>query len=235
MKRSEVAESPVDSADNGKPEWVESAILDDRGLIPVVVQDVTSAAVLMVGWADREALRCTAESGLAHFFSRSRQRLWKKGETSGHLLRVVSAQLDCDRDTLLLRVHPQGPTCHTGERTCFEPNPARLELGWLHEVLRKRASASSETSYTASLLASGRERIAQKVGEEAVETVIAAVSSNPETSGALVQEVADLIYHLQVLLVDADLDPAAVAEVLAKRHAKAATAPTVKKEGGDRA
>ncbi|MBZ0113435.1 MAG: bifunctional phosphoribosyl-AMP cyclohydrolase/phosphoribosyl-ATP diphosphatase HisIE [Thermoanaerobaculia bacterium] len=209
---------PSDSAGGNLPAWVESAVLDDRGLIPVVVQDVTSGAVLMVAWADREALRYTAQSGLAHFFSRSRQRLWKKGETSGNELRVASAQLDCDRDTLLLRVHPQGPTCHTGERTCFEPNPAQLELGWLFEVLRQRSTVSPEKSYTASLLASGRERIAQKVGEEAVETVIAAVSSDPETNGALAQEVADLIYHLQVLLVDADLEPTAVAQVLAQRH-----------------
>ncbi len=205
-------------------ELARTATFDDRGLLPVVVQDVRSGAVLMVAWANQEALERTAETGQAHFFSRSRQRLWRKGETSRNVLEVVSAQLDCDRDTMLLRVHPRGPTCHLGTRSCFEPNPARLELGWLFEVLASRRDAAPDESYTARLLQAGRERVAQKVGEEAVETVIAATTSDPEEHAKLVEEAADLLYHLQVLLLDCGLDPSAVAEVLAKRHDRRSSA-----------
>lgn len=191
-----------------------------RGLIPVVAQEVDTGAVLMVAWADREALELTLASRQAHFWSRSRQRLWKKGETSGNVLDVVEVRADCDRDTLLLRVRPRGPACHRGTRTCFEPNAAALELGWLAEVLESRREDSPDSSYTARLLSEGMGRIAQKVGEEATETVVAALApENPQDRGAeLVAEAADLLYHLLVLLEAAGVEPAAVAAELGRRH-----------------
>src|SRR5436305_9973815 len=150
---------------------------DADGLLPVVVQDAGSGAVLMLAYANREAVEKTLASGQAHFWSRSRQSLWKKGETSGNTLQVLEVTADCDGDALLVRALPAGPACHRGTRSCFEPNPARLELGWLAEVLASRQGADPETSYTARLLARGAERIAPKVGGEGGETAIAAVVS----------------------------------------------------------
>jgi phosphoribosyl-ATP pyrophosphohydrolase/phosphoribosyl-AMP cyclohydrolase len=203
---------------------------DDRGLIPVVVQDVGSGAVLMLAYADREAVETTLATGFAHFWSRSRSALWKKGETSGNTLQVVEVTADCDGDTLLVRARPAGPTCHRGTRSCFEPNPARLELGWLAAVLESRRGADPASSYTARLLAQGIERIAQKVGEEGVETAIAAVSASlrgPDERGerrrALMGEAADLLYHLLVLLQASGVDPGEITEVLAERHGFAST------------
>ena len=204
-------------------------VYDQNGLLPVVAQDIATGAVLMVAWADRDAIEETRRTGLAHFHSRSRGRLWRKGETSGNELRVVGVMADCDRDTLLLRVVPSGPACHLGTRTCFEPNVARLELGWLAEVVARRAKASPEESYTARLLSRGLPRVAQKVGEEAVETVIAALGvrgdrhdSDPDAGSAddaaLVAEAADLLFHLLVLLEAAGADPTAVARELERRH-----------------
>jgi phosphoribosyl-ATP pyrophosphohydrolase/phosphoribosyl-AMP cyclohydrolase len=198
---------------------------DDRGLLPVVVQDVGSGAVLMLAYADREAVERTLSTGLAHFWSRSRSALWKKGETSGNTLQVVEMTADCDGDALLVRARPVGPTCHRGTRSCFEPNPARLELGWLAAVLESRRGADPATSYTARLLAQGIERIAQKVGEEGVETAIAAVSAALRGGGeggerrrALRGEAADLLYHLLVLLQASGVDPGEITEVLLERH-----------------
>jgi phosphoribosyl-ATP pyrophosphohydrolase/phosphoribosyl-AMP cyclohydrolase len=198
---------------------------DDRGLIQVVVQDVGSGAVLMLAWADREAVEKTLETGQAHFWSRSRQSLWKKGETSGNTLQVIDVTADCDGDSLLVRALPAGPTCHRGTRSCFEPNPARLELGWLAAVLEARRDAAPETSYTARLLARGIERIAQKVGEAGVEAAIAAVSlatrgegEDGERRKALMGEAADLLYHLLVLLQASGVDPAEIKNVLLERH-----------------
>ncbi len=148
---------------------------DEHGLLPVVVQDVASGAVLMLAFADREAVESTLATGQAHFWSRSRRALWRKGETSGNVLEVVEVTADCDGDALLVRARPAGPTCHRGSRSCFEPNPARLELGWLAAVLESRRGADPGASYTARLLAGGIERAAQKVGEEGVETALAAV------------------------------------------------------------
>ena len=203
---------------------------DDRGLIPVVVQDVGSGAVLMLAYADREAVEKTLSTGQAHFWSRSRQSLWKKGETSGNTLQVVDVTADCDGDSLLVRALPAGPTCHRGTRSCFEPNPARLELGWLAAVLESRRDADPETSYTARLLARGIERIAQKVGEEGVEAAIAAVSLATRGAGeggerrkALTGEAADLLYHLLVLLQASGLDPGEIKDVLLERHGLART------------
>jgi phosphoribosyl-ATP pyrophosphohydrolase/phosphoribosyl-AMP cyclohydrolase len=204
---------------------IEELRFDDRGLIPVVVQDVGSGAVLMLAYADREAVEKTLSTGQAHFWSRSRQALWKKGETSGNTLQVVEMTADCDGDALLVRARPAGPTCHRGTRSCFEPNAARLELGWLAAVLESRRDADPETSYTARLLARGIERIAQKVGEEGVETAIAAVSASVRGPGeggerrqALVGEGADLLYHLLVLLQASGVDPAEITEELIRRH-----------------
>ena len=184
-------------------------------LLPVVAQDVATGAVLMVAWADRDAVARTVETGFACFWSRSRRAPWMKGETSGNRLRVVEAIADCDRDTLLLRVAPEGPACHRGTRTCFEPNPARLELGWLAGVLERRSDASPETSYTARLLAAGVERIAQKVGEEGVETALAAVTRDED---GLVEEAADLLYHLLALLLARGVDAERVSRALERRH-----------------
>ena len=198
---------------------------DDRGLVAVVVQDVGSGAVLLQAFANREAVERTLQTGQAWFWSRSRQSLWKKGETSGNTLEVVEVTEDCDGDCLLVRARPAGPACHRGTRTCFEPNPARLELGWLAAVLESRRGADPETSYTARLLASGIERIAQKVGEEGVETAIAAVSAATRGEGesgerrkALAGEAADLVYHLLVLLQASGIDPGEIAGELQRRH-----------------
>jgi phosphoribosyl-ATP pyrophosphohydrolase/phosphoribosyl-AMP cyclohydrolase len=204
---------------------IEDLRFDDRGLLPVVVQDAGSGAVLMLAYANREAVEKTLASGQAHFWSRSRQSLWKKGETSGNTLQVLEVTADCDGDALLVRALPEGPTCHRGTRSCFEPNPARLELGWLAEVLASRQGADPETSYTARLLARGVERVAQKVGEEGVETAIAAVSAAVRGPGegnerhkALIGEASDLIYHLLVLLQATGVDPAEIKEELIRRH-----------------
>jgi len=196
----------------------ESLKYDDRGLVTAVAQDAATGAVLMVAWADREAVEKTIETGQAHFWSRSRRRLWRKGESSGNVLEVEEIRADCDRDTLLLRVRPAGPACHLGTRSCFEPNPARLELGWLTAVLEARRGGDPEESYTARLLAEGLPRIAQKVGEEAVETVIAALAENGDREGAVVEEASDLLYHLLVLLLAAGVAPEEVAAKLRQRH-----------------
>jgi phosphoribosyl-ATP pyrophosphohydrolase/phosphoribosyl-AMP cyclohydrolase len=200
---------------------------DERGLIPVVVQDVGTGAVLMVAWADREAVERTVSTRQAWFWSRSRQALWRKGETSGNTLEVVEVLADCDGDTLLVRAVPSGPACHRGTTTCFEPNPARLELGWLAAVLRERRGADPESSYTARLLARGIERIAQKVGEEGVETAIAGITAaarshdadgGEASRSALAGEAADLLYHLLVLLEATAVGPEEVGRELLRRH-----------------
>jgi phosphoribosyl-ATP pyrophosphohydrolase/phosphoribosyl-AMP cyclohydrolase len=199
---------------------------DERGLVPVVVQDLASGAVLMLAYADRAAVERTLASGEAHFWSRSRQAPWRKGETSGNVLTVIEALVDCDEDTLLLRtvpvvpVVPAAPVCHRGTRTCFEPNAAQLELGWLAAVLAERRGADPAGSYTARLHAAGIERIAQKVGEEAVETVVAslAAAAVPARRGELIGESADLLFHLLVLLDAAGVAPDEVAAELARRH-----------------
>jgi phosphoribosyl-ATP pyrophosphohydrolase/phosphoribosyl-AMP cyclohydrolase len=214
------------------------------GLLPVVVQDVASGAVLMLAWADRQAVERTLESGLGHFWSRSRQAPWQKGETSGNVLRIVEVRRDCDGDALLYRADPAGPTCHTGARSCFEAADGvvagpRLELGWLWDVVESRRGAAPEESYTARLLAAGVDRAARKVGEEATETVIAALRAaasqgdgdsdgdGDEARADLAGEAADLLYHLLVLLAAAGADPADVAAELRRRHAapRASRAP----------
>jgi phosphoribosyl-ATP pyrophosphohydrolase/phosphoribosyl-AMP cyclohydrolase len=172
---------------------------DANGLLPVVVQDRGSGDVLMVAWANAAALAKTAETGLAHFWSRSRQELWRKGETSGHSLRVVEARADCDRDTLLLVVDPEGPACHTGSRTCFgEESPTSVGMvAELARVVAQRAEASPEESYTARLLKRGPDQVLKKIGEEATEVVLAGRAQSDER---LAEETADLLYHLLVAL-----------------------------------
>ncbi|MEM9292858.1 MAG: phosphoribosyl-ATP diphosphatase [Acidobacteriota bacterium] len=207
---------------------------DGPPLLTVIAQDAYSGAILMVGYADQVAVERTLSSETAWFWSRSRRQLWQKGESSGNVLQVLSAQVDCDVDALLLRVVPAGPTCHRGTRSCFMPSPLSLELGWLYEVLRQRVTASPEGSYTARLLAKGPSRVAQKVGEEGVETVIAALNPALENPGPgaegeearrqavqeLVGEASDLVYHLLVLLLARGVEPGELAQELGRRHAQ---------------
>ena len=193
---------------------------DDGGLLPVVAQAEASGAVLMLAWANRDAVERTLATGEAHFFSRSRDELWHKGETSGNTMAVVAVTPDCDGDALLYRVRAAGPACHRDTRSCFEPNPAALELGWLEQVLAQRRVEGDPGSYTVRLLGEGTERIARKLGEEAAETVIAAVAPEPEGSRErLVSESADLFYHLLVLLCAREVTLSEVAAELAHRHA----------------
>lgn len=192
---------------------------DAAGLVTVVAQEVATGRVLMVAHANREAVERTLATGFAHFFSRSRQSLWKKGETSGNTLAVVEARVDCDGDALLLRVHPAGPACHRGTATCFsgtgfDEDSAAIELGWLARVIAARAGSEEASSYTSRLLSSGLARVAQKVGEEGVEVALAAVTDRP----ALANEAADLLYHLLVLLHASGVAPEEVAGVLVERH-----------------
>ncbi len=187
------------------------------GLLPVVVQEHASGDVLMVAWANSEALRRTSETGEAHFWSRSRRRLWRKGESSGHVLRVRAAHADCDGDTLLLVVDPAGPACHTGARTCFgERTPTRAGiLEELARVVQSRALEAPEGSYTAKLLRKGLDGALKKIGEEATEVILAAKGESDER---LAEEAADLVFHLLVALHQRGLRPAQVLEVLARRR-----------------
>lgn len=187
------------------------------GLLPVIVQDTDTAQVLMLGYMNREALEHTLDSGWVCFFSRGKQRLWTKGETSGNRLALSSAALDCDRDAILIRARPQGPTCHLGSNTCWGENmPEGIGfLAALERIIQQRATASAETSYTAQLLAKGVPRVAQKVGEEGVETALAAACGETQE---VVGEAADLLYHLLVLLHSRELDLTTVCEHLFQRH-----------------
>ena len=186
------------------------------GLIPAIVQDATSGQVLMLGCMNEEALAKTLETGKVTFFSRSKGRLWTKGETSNNWLHLVDIATDCDSDALLVLARPDGPTCHRGTVSCFSP----LEHKWnflrsLEVLIEGRRNADPSTSYTAQLFARGTKRIAQKVGEEGVETALAATVKDKEE---LKNEAADLVYHLLVLLADADLELADVIDILRARH-----------------
>lgn len=187
------------------------------GLLPTVVQDADSGAVLMVGYQDRAALRATLERRRVVFFSRSRQRLWEKGETSGHHLHLVAVAPDCDADALLIRARPAGPTCHTNAKSCFaDSEPAFAVLADLERTIAERAATPAPSgSYTARMLAAGVQRIARKVGEEAVETVLAAVSGE---ESELADEAADLLYHLILLLHARGIRLTDVAATLASRQ-----------------
>lgn len=187
------------------------------GLLPAIVQDARSGRVLMLGYMNSEALARTLNCGRVTFYSRSKQRLWTKGESSGNWLDLRGVRADCDRDTLLIQASPNGPVCHTGTDTCFgnDVEPSLGFLAELEQVVQGRKGASSESSYTARLYQSGTRRIAQKVGEEGLETALAAVAQGkPELLG----ESADLLYHLLVLLSDRELELADVVAVLRQRH-----------------
>ncbi|HID7801750.1 TPA: bifunctional phosphoribosyl-AMP cyclohydrolase/phosphoribosyl-ATP diphosphatase HisIE [Proteus mirabilis] len=188
-------------------------------LMPAIIQNAISGDVLMLGYMDKAALEMTLNSGKVTFYSRTKQRLWTKGETSGNFLKLVDIYPDCDNDTLLILAHPIGPTCHKGSESCFAP--AQSQWGFLYELenlLRERKSASPDSSYTAQLYASGTKRIAQKVGEEGVETALAATVNDREE---LKNEASDLLYHLMVLLQDQSLSLSDVIDCLQTRHKKA--------------
>ena len=187
------------------------------GLIPAIIQDQRTGKVLMLGYMNEEALAQTKATGLVTFFSRSKNSLWTKGETSGNTLRVVDILVDCDADTLLIKATPAGPTCHTGSDTCFgeENTEDILFLKYLQDFIARRHEEMPEGSYTTSLFTAGINRMAQKVGEEAVETVIEATNGTPEK---LVEEAADLLYHLIVLLTAKDLRLDDLCRELQRRH-----------------
>jgi len=204
---------------------------DERGLIPAVVQETDTGEVLMVAWMDREALDATQRTGASHFWSRSRQALWRKGESSGHRQHVDGIYADCDRDTLLLQVHQEGVACHTGARTCFftrlpdggsgvpavaDAGPATLEV--LERVLQARKVAPPPNSYVAGLFEKGEAQICRKIGEEAVEVVTAALGN--EGDERVVAEMADLWFHSMVLLAGRGIPLRRVFAELARRHAE---------------
>lgn len=208
---------------NGEPDWDKGG-----GLLPAIVQDALDGRVLMLGYMNAEALKATVEHGKVTFWSRSRDTLWTKGETSGNHLNFVDAALDCDRDTLLVRARPAGPTCHRNLDTCFDaapedgtegaaagPRPDLAFLADLERVIRARDLARPEGSYTTELLEDGVKRIAQKVGEEGVETALAAAAGDREE---LLEEASDLVYHLLVLLRSRQLDLVDLVDALRARH-----------------
>ena len=201
----------------GKPFSAFDAAKLPGGLVPAVIQDDRTLQVLMLGYMNREAYEKSLAEGRVTFYSRSRQRLWTKGETSGNYLDIVSVTADCDDDTLLIRVIPHGPTCHTGSKTCFGEAVPETEgfIRYLQSVIRGRHTEMPEGSYTSKLFNRGVNKIAQKVGEEAVETVIEAVAQNRE---AMIYEASDLVYHLLVLLEATGCSIADLEKELARRH-----------------
>ncbi|MGZ9160773.1 MAG: bifunctional phosphoribosyl-AMP cyclohydrolase/phosphoribosyl-ATP diphosphatase HisIE [Candidatus Limnocylindrales bacterium] len=202
------------------------------GLVPAVVQDVADERVLMVAYMDAAAVAATVETGEVHFHSRSRGRLWRKGESSGHVLGLVDLAVDCDGDALLLRVDPVGPTCHRETRSCFDPNgaPAGREtegFAWLESLwktIAERAAMRPAGSYTTSLLAGGVDAVGRKVTEEATEVLMAAkddaAASSEARRTALAGEAADLLFHVLVLLAERRVEPAAVIDTLRARHTR---------------
>jgi len=185
------------------------------GLIPVIVQDAVSSKVLMLGFMNEDALNKTNAEGKVTFFSRSKQRLWTKGETSNNFLLVKEIISDCDNDTLLIKAIPTGPVCHTGADTCFGETNSSFSLEKLESIIADRKNNPTESSYTASLFAKGINKIAQKVGEEAVELVIESKDDNKEK---FLNEAADLLYHYLVLIQAKNYKLEEVVNVLAKRH-----------------
>ncbi|MBL8640316.1 MAG: bifunctional phosphoribosyl-AMP cyclohydrolase/phosphoribosyl-ATP diphosphatase HisIE [Alphaproteobacteria bacterium] len=197
------------------------------GLMPVIIQDIHTREVLMMGYMNREALAKTCESGHVTFFSRTKQRLWMKGESSGHVLNLIKIYPDCDGDTLLILADPVGPTCHTGSLSCFgeTPPPALGVLNHLSHVIHERHVTCPPASYTTSLFVAGRSRISQKVGEEGVELALAHMEQNRE---AILNEAADLIFHMMVLLENSNLSIYDVCTILDQRNTKRATEETTK-------
>jgi phosphoribosyl-ATP pyrophosphohydrolase/phosphoribosyl-AMP cyclohydrolase len=185
------------------------------GLVPAIVQDACSLRVLMLGYVNKESLQKTLETGLVTFYSRRKQRIWQKGETSGHVLRMRDIKLDCDRDTLLILADPEGPTCHLGTQSCFGDGeiPGVAVLADLAATIHDRRKNPRPGSYTAKLFAEGITRIAQKVGEEGVEVALAASTGGAPLAG----EAADLLYHLLVLLEASSVDWLDVMKILKER------------------
>jgi len=210
-----------------------------QGLVPAIVQDTMDGSVLMLGYMNREALAATQASGRVTFFSRSKQRLWTKGETSGHFLEVRAIAADCDGDALLILAHPLGPACHRGTRTCFgeeapgEGPPQAVGqpygfLGVLTQTIRHRIDLRPRGSYTARLAAEGPRRIAQKVGEEGLELALASVAQSDEE---VICESADLLYHVVLLLESKGLSLAQVVAELRARHLRSSSAPQAEAHG----
>ncbi len=206
--------APLTQAETETLDWEKMG-----GLIPAIVQDRRSGRALMLGYMNKDALSATLSSGLATFFSRSRERLWQKGETSGNRLRVHAVFADCDSDVLLVLADPEGPACHLGTPSCF--GAELTGPGWLAElsaIVADRARSGDLKSYTRKLLDEGPARIGQKIGEEGVEVALAAVSRN---AAGCAEEIADLVYHLNVLMEARDFGWEDVVAVLRERHAKA--------------
>ncbi len=190
-----------------------------NGLVPAIIQHYITNTVLMLGYMNEEALLKTKELGKATFYSRSKERLWTKGETSGNFLLVKDILIDCDNDTILVKADPIGPTCHTGNDTCFNET-VNIEKDFLYElekIIYDRKNNPTEESYTVSLFKKGINKIAQKVGEEATEVVIEAMDNNIEL---LKEETSDLLYHLLVLLAEKNISLNEINDVLQKRHMK---------------
>ncbi|MDD4783881.1 MAG: bifunctional phosphoribosyl-AMP cyclohydrolase/phosphoribosyl-ATP diphosphatase HisIE [Syntrophaceticus sp.] len=214
---------PVITESKEIEEIVDNIKFDAAGLVPAVVQDVENNEVLMVAWMNRESLKRSLESGRTWFYSRSREALWLKGETSGNCQYIREVRSDCDGDTLLFQVEQLGVACHLGTRSCFshvvgsvaDEVKAESIVADLYALIGERQRSLPEGSYTAKLFQSGRGRIAQKVGEEAVEVVVAAMQDN---HSELVEETADLLYHLLVLLVECGTSPEEIREKLAERR-----------------
>jgi phosphoribosyl-AMP cyclohydrolase / phosphoribosyl-ATP pyrophosphohydrolase len=214
--------------------WIEQVKFDERGLVPVVAQDARTGEVLMLAWANAEALGLTLETGRAHYWSRSRGELWKKGETSGNMQQVADVRLDCDGDAILYRVRQTGPACHTGERSCFfraadadelaTAEDPRHVLARVEEIVAERDTARPEGSYTTYLFGAGVDKILKKVGEEATEIVIAAKNDGTDDLRA---ESADLLYHLMVLWRARGLAPDEVWAELDRRFGQAPRAASV--------
>jgi phosphoribosyl-ATP pyrophosphohydrolase/phosphoribosyl-AMP cyclohydrolase len=195
---------------------------DERGLVPAIVQDAATGTVLMLAWMDRDAIEATERTGEVHFHSRSRDALWRKGETSGNTLHAIDLRADCDGDALLVRAHPKGPVCHTGAATCWGDDPApplARTLSELAVLLKERKRDLPERSYSAELFKKGRGAIAQKVGEEALELALAAVAESPERA---LSEFTDVVYALLVLATELGIDADAVARSLAEKKRLAA-------------
>jgi len=200
----------------------ETLTYDERGLIPAIVQEAETGEVLMVAWMDRAAVTRTLETGLTHFWSRSRQAPWRKGETSGHSQHVQGVYADCDADTLLVQVHQDGVACHTGSRSCFftalqGPGAAGNMLDRIERIVAERKASPPPGSYVAGLLAKGEAAVCRKIGEEAVEVITAALGG--EGDRRVVEEMADLWFHTLVLLGERSIPVREVLEELARRHA----------------
>lgn len=204
---------------------VDAVRFDHRGLVPAIVQDVATGTVLMLAWMDREAIDATEATGEVHFHSRSRDALWKKGETSGNVLHSVSMAVDCDGDALLIRAHPKGPVCHTGSATCWGEDvspPLAQTLSRLAALLRERKRDLPEGSYSAELFRKGTGAIAQKVGEEGLELALAAVTEPKER---VISEFTDLVYALAVLATEAGITADDLVRSLAEKKIVAGNRP----------